>query len=437
MVRRSDFPESFLFGVATSSYQIEGGIEERSPSIWDEFSHTPGKICCDHTGDVAVDHYHRYDEDVDIMAWIGLEAYRFSISWPRVMENGLRFYPKGFDFYDRLVDLLLEKNIEPVITLYHWDLPLELHRRGGWLNPDVALWFRDYAGEMFQRLGDRVRIWITLNEPWCSAFLGYFFGVHAPGHRSLQEAITTAHNLLRAHGHAVRTFREVGVKGEIGLTNVTVWIEPASDSEEDIRTALLVDQATNGWFHEPVITGEYPKDFRTVLEERGIRVPDDDMDVIRERIDFFGANYYTRRIVAFDPTSELGFRDVEGPGPKTDMGWEIYPEGLYRVLSKLYRDYGLPIYVTENGIAGPDVLKDDSVEDDYRIDFIREHIEQLYAALKEGVDVRGYFVWTLMDNFEWAHGYSKRFGIVYVDYDRNLRRIPKKSAEWLKKWLKT
>ncbi len=437
MIKRSDFPESFLFGVATSSYQIEGGVDERSPSIWDVFSHTPGKVCCGHTGDVAVDHYNRYEEDVKIMADLGIEAYRFSISWPRVMKDGIDFNPKGFDFYDRLVDLLLKNGIKPVVTLYHWDLPLALHEKGGWLNPDIALWFRDYAGEMFQRLGDRVEIWITLNEPWCSSFLGYFFGSHAPGHKNLQEAIEASHNLLRAHGHAVKTFRESNVKGEIGITNVTLWIEPASDSEEDVQIASLVDQAINGWFHDPVILGRYPEEYRKRLEAMGVEVKDHDMDVINERIDFLGANYYTRRIVAYDPNSPLGFRDVEGPGPKTDMGWEIYPEGLYKILSNLYRKYGLPIYVTENGIAGPDKLIEDAVEDDYRIGFIKDHLEQLYLALKEGVDVRGYFIWSLMDNFEWERGYSKRFGLVYIDYDRDLRRIPKKSAEWLKKWLKS
>ncbi len=437
MIKRSDFPESFLFGVATSSYQIEGGVDERSPSIWDVFSHTPGKVCCGHTGDVAVDHYNRYEEDVKIMADLGIEAYRFSISWPRVMKDGIDFNPKGFDFYDRLVDLLLKNGIKPVVTLYHWDLPLALHEKGGWLNPDIALWFRDYAGEMFQRLGDRVEIWITLNEPWCSSFLGYFFGSHAPGHKNLQEAIEASHNLLRAHGHAVKTFRESNVKGEIGITNVTLWIEPASDSEEDVQIASLVDQAINGWFHDPVILGRYPEEYRKRLEAMGVEVKDHDMDVINERIDFLGANYYTRRIVAYDPNSPLGFRDVEGPGPKTDMGWEIYPEGLYKVLSNLYRKYGLPIYVTENGIAGPDKLIEDAVEDDYRIGFIKDHLEQLYLALKEGVDVRGYFIWSLMDNFEWERGYSKRFGLVYIDYDIDLRRIPKKSAEWLKKWLKS
>ncbi len=437
MVRRSDFPESFLFGVATSAYQIEGGVEDRSPSIWDVFSHTPGKVLNGDTGDVAVDHYHRYEEDVSIMSDMGIEAYRFSISWPRVMTDGVKPNQKGIDFYDRLIDLLLKNGIEPVVTLYHWDLPLALDDKGGWLNPDIALWFRDYAGEMFERFKDRVKIWITLNEPWCSAFLGYYFGVHAPGHRDLKEAFIAAHNLLRAHGYAVRAFRESNVKGEIGLTNVVTWIEPGGDKEEDIRAAQIVDTIVNGIFHQTVVYGKYPKMVLELAKGMGFDIPEDDMDVISEPFDFFGVNYYTRNLVVHDESDPLGFKTVPGPGPKTDMGWEVYPEGLYLSLTKLYKEYGIPLYITENGMAGSDVLIEGEVNDEYRIDFISSHVEQLHRALKEGVDVRGYFVWTLMDNFEWQYGYSKRFGLVYIDYQHDLKRIPKKSARWYKMWLRS
>ncbi len=439
MVKRSDFPQNFLWGTATAAYQIEGAVKEdgRGPSIWDVFSHTPGKIFQNHNGDVATDHYHRYVEDVEIMADIGLNSYRFSISWPRVMPDGKRKNQKGIDFYNKLVDLLLEKGIKPLITLYHWDYPYALYEKGlDWRHPDSAMYFRDYAGAIFEIFGDRVKLWATINEPWCVAFLGYFFGEHAPGHQNIKEAYEVAHNLLRAHGHAVRVFREIVKDGEIGIVNVETKIEPASDSENDRIAALFADQAINGWFHDPIFKGEYPKELQNFLEKNGLVTKDTEMDVITEKIDYVGVNYYTRMLIKMDPSSSFGFSPVEGNLPKTEMGWEIYPQGLYDILMRLNSEYNTPVYITENGMAGPDELKDGEVDDPYRIDYLSSHFEMALRALKDGVNLKGYFIWTLMDNFEWAHGYSKRFGIVYVDYS-TLDRIPKKSAKWLKKFLKT
>lgn len=436
MLRRSDFPKNFYFGTATAAYQVEGAAFEdgRGPSIWDVFSHTPGKTHNGETGDVACDHYHRYKEDVAIMAEIGLNAYRFSVSWPRVMPDGRNVNRKGVDFYNRLVDELLEHNITPFVTLYHWDLPQALDEKGGWLNPDVAMYFRAYATFMFNELGDRVKHWITLNEPWCSAFLGYYTGEHAPGHRNVQEALLAAHNLLRAHGHAVQAFREEVKDGEIGVTNVAMKVEPGDSRPESFMAANLVDKLINAWFHDPVVFGRYPEEAVRLYEERGLRVPHDDMNVVSSKLDFLGVNYYTRTLVVYDPSTDFNFSYVRGDLPKTEMGWEIYPHGLFDILVSLWDRYRLPMYITENGMAGPDKLEDGKVNDPYRIEFIERHLEKVIEAINAGADVRGFFIWSLIDNFEWAHGYSKRFGIVYVDYE-TLRRIPKESARWLKRFL--
>lgn len=437
-VRRSDFPDNFIFGVATASYQIEGAVNEdrRGPSIWDAFSHTPDKIMTGETGDVACDHYHRYKEDVRIMKELGIEGYRFSIAWPRIMPDGKQFNPKGMDFYQHLVDELLENKIIPMITLYHWDLPLALNDSKGWLSDDTPLYFRDYAATVFEKLGDRVKLWVTLNEPWCSSFLGYFMGVHAPGHTNLQEAITAAHNLLRAHGLAVKEFHSIVKDGSVGLTNVVSKVEPATDKLEDIEAAKVVDQLVNGWFHDTVIRGAYPAKARRSLEEIGVSVRNDDMDAISTPIDFFGVNYYTRQLIAFDPESPAKYKHVEGPLPKTEMGWEIYPQGLCDMLKRLWESHKLPLYVTENGMAGPDALQGGEVHDPYRIEYLESHFKKALEAMKAGVDLRGYFVWTLMDNFEWAYGYSKRFGIVYTDYNTQKRYL-KDSAKWYKEFLKS
>jgi len=438
LIRRSDFPKDFYFGTATASYQIEGAVDEdgKGPSIWDVFSHTPGKTFNGDTGDIACDHYHRYKEDVQIMKDIGLNAYRFSVSWPRIMPDGKNINQKGIDFYNRLVDELLEADITPFVTLYHWDLPYALQEKGGWLNPDIAMYFRAYATFMFDELGDRVKHWITLNEPWCSSFLGYFTGEHAPGHQNLQEAILAAHNLLRAHGYAVQSFREEVKDGEVGLTNVTMKVEPGDSKPESFLVAGLVDKIVNAWFHDPVVFGKYPEEAVKNYLERGIQVPSEDLEVISSPIDFFGVNYYTRTLVAYDENSPLGFSYVQGDLPKTEMGWEIYPQGLFETLVNLKERYKLPLYITENGMAGPDKVENGRVKDTYRIEYLEKHFESALSAIEAGVDLRGYFIWSLMDNFEWAHGYSKRFGIVYVDYATQ-KRILKDSALWLKDFIKS
>jgi len=435
-IKRSNFPEDFIFGTATAAYQIEGAVNEdgREPSIWDVFSHTPGKVKNMENGDIACDHYHRYIEDIEIMKEIGLDAYRFSISWSRVLSKGKIKNEKGLDFYNRLVDELLKNNITPFITLYHWDLPYYLYEKGGWLNPDIALYFQDYAALIFETLGDRVKNWITLNEPWCSSFLGYFMGTHAPGHKNINEAFIAAHNLLKAHGHAVKVFREIVKDGKIGITNVVSKIEPAQENEEDFQVAILVDEFVNGWFHDPVVFGKYPENAKGLLKQLGLKIPEDDMDIISQPIDFFGVNYYSRQLIKYDPYNPLMYKHVEGELPKTEMGWEIYPKGLYDMLKKLHQRYGLPLYITENGMAGPDKLINNIVNDHYRIDYLEKHFQQALLAIKNGVNLKGYFIWTLMDNFEWAEGYSKRFGIVYVDY-KTQKRYLKKSALWLKEFL--
>ena len=431
------FPKDFLWGAATASYQIEGAWNEdgKGESIWDRFAHTPGTIYENQNGDIACDHYHRYEEDVELMAKIGLKAYRFSISWPRIFPEGRgKLNPKGVYFYEKLIDKLLEKNIKPAITLYHWDLPQALEDKGGWLNRDTAKYFSEYANFMFYKLGDVVPIWITLNEPFVSAFLGYAWGWHAPGKKDMKGAFVAGHNLLLAHGLAVQAYRDGGYKGNIGITINVATVYPETNSEEDLKAAEKQDAFGNRWFIDPIFKRKYPEIIWKILEENNwsFDFPASDFDIISSPIDFMGINYYTRNIVAYDKSSHLGVRRVEGPNEHTDMGWEVYPDGLYDILIQLYRDYKIPIYITENGAAYNDTLEDGRVKDINRINYLKEHIKRAYFAIRDGVDLRGYFVWSLMDNFEWAHGYSKRFGIIYVDYSTQ-KRILKDSAYFYKK----
>lgn len=437
-MKRSDFPREFLFGVATAAYQIEGAWNEdgKGLSIWDVFSHTPGKILNGDTGDIACDHYHKYKEDIRLIKEIGLDAYRFSISWPRVMPDGRTKNEKGMDFYQRLVDELLENDIIPFITLYHWDLPQTLYKKnGGWIDPDISNYFEEYSAYIFEKLGDRVKYWITLNEPWCVAFLGYYMGIHAPGHKNLREAFVASHNLLLSHGRVVKVFREIVKDGFIGITNVVSKVEPASNDERDIKASKMVDEIVNWFFHDSVAKGIYPEGVRKLFEKFNIDISEDDMKIISQPIDFLGVNYYTRQLIAH--SSEFpGYKNVEGNLPKTEMGWEIYPKGLFDMLIELHKRYKKTLYITENGMAGPDTLVDGEVHDDYRINYLKKHFESALKAIENGVNLKGYFIWSLMDNFEWSYGYSKRFGIVYVDY-KTQRRYLKDSAKWLMKFLKT
>ncbi|MCC5580800.1 beta-glucosidase [Microtetraspora sp. AC03309] len=422
------FPEGFLWGAATASYQIEGAVHEdgRGASIWDTFSHTPGEVRDGHTGDVACDHYHRYLEDVEIMADLGLGAYRFSVAWPRVQPLGSgEINAAGLDFYDRLVDALAEKGVTPVATLYHWDLPQALQDVGGWTSRDTAYRFAEYAAAVHERLGDRVATWTTLNEPWVSAFVGHGSGRHAPGVCDPGAAFTAAHHLMLAHGLAVETLRTAGA----GSISLTLNLSPVLGEAEPAR---LIDGLANRLFLDPVLRGEYPADVLDHLR-RYTDVDLGDLKTIAQPIDVLGVNYYTVNRVVADPGStghpeypgSEGIRWTAPEGPTTEMGWEIIPSGLEALLVRLSRDYpGVPLMVTENGAAFADDLADSD-----RIGFLDGHFRAAHAAIGTGVDLRGYFVWSLMDNFEWAHGYHKRFGLVRVDYD-TLERTPRDSARW-------
>ena len=427
------FPDGFLWGVASSSYQIEGAWneDEKGESIWDRFSHTPGNIKNGDTGDIACDHYHLYKKDVALMKELGIQAYRFSISWPRVLPKGKGDINRvGLEFYNRLVDELLEAGIEPWICLYHWDLPQALQDEGGWANRNIVRSFADYAGLMARELGDRVKRWLIFNEPRCVAWLGHFTGVHAPGIKNLELALKVSHHLLLTQGKTIQTLREVNQDFQIGTILDLNVIHPITNDEKDQKAAGNFDEFLNRWFLDPIFNGEYP----ALAKEAGLEPKRGDMDLIQQHLDFLGVNYYTRLLAAYDPSNPLmRAKVINKKTPVTERGWEIYPNGLYEILMRLRREYGNPmLYVTENGAAFEDnVIKDGKVQDDDRIAFLRDHMLAAYRAIKEGVRLNGYFVWTITDNFEWAEGYSKRFGLVHTDY-RTLKRTPKKSFYWYK-----
>jgi beta-glucosidase len=430
----SRFPDGFVWGAATAAYQIEGAadVDGRGRSIWDTFSHTPGKIRGDEHGDVACDHYHRFRDDVALMADLGLGAYRFSVAWPRVLPDGAGApNPRGLEFYSRLVDALLERSITPFITLYHWDLPQALQDRGGWGNRDIAGWFGDYAALLGRTLGDRVRHWITFNEPFAFLVLGHVFGMHAPGLSDPALAFQASHHMNLAHGEAVRALRATVPGSRVGITQVSLPVYPASDREADRAAAWRFDGFVNRWYWEPTLVGRYPAD---VLERLGGLAPTieaGDLERMAPAIDFFGHNSYSRAVVRDDPDSALvGATQIDTGNPKTAMGWEIFPDHLYDALTRITRDYGAPeIYITENGAAFDDEIADGAVEDQARIDYLRAHLDACRRALAEGVKLRGYFCWSLLDNFEWTYGYSKRFGLIYVDYPTQ-RRMVKASGRW-------
>jgi len=440
---RMSFPPDFLWGAATSAYQIEGAAFEdgRGPSIWDAFARQPGAIYQGETGDRAADHYHRVEEDVELMAALNLKAYRFSLSWSRILPDGVgAVNTRGLDFYDRLVDLLLEKQICPVATLYHWDLPLALERCGGWRTRETVEAFADYAELVVRRLGDRVPWWITLNEPWCSAYLGYGLGVHAPGEHNLQDAINTSHHLLLAHGKAVARMREhVQPSAHIGITLSLTPVYVADSGSAVQEGAARVDTLHNRWFLEPLFRGNYPE---RLFRDLGVHPPaiaEGDMALISTPLDFLGINYYQRALIRTrrgigveQPVSEMYEHVVPVPGASyTEMAWEIYPQGLHDALLRVQRDYAPRlIMVSESGAAFADRWNGrDHVPDTRRVEYLRDHIQELEEAYEQGVPLCGYFVWSLLDNYEWADGYSKRFGLVYVDYATQ-RRIVKESGYW-------
>jgi beta-glucosidase len=453
------FPPGFVWGTATASYQIEGAVAEdgRTPSIWDTYSRTPGKVVDGDTGDVADDHYHRYGEDVGIMRELGVGSYRFSVAWPRITPSVTQHElgpvnEAGLAFYDRLVDELLAAGITPAATLYHWDLPQALEDAGGWTNRATAERFAEYAEVVAARLGDRIGTFITLNEPWCSAYLGYASGVHAPGRTEPASALAAVHHLNLAHGLATAAVRRAAPQAQVALTLNLAWVRPATGSEADANAARRIDGLQNRVFLDPAMRGEYPAD--VLADTSSVTdwafVQDGDLELIRQPIDALGLNYYSPTIVrAYDgdgPRAEAdghgdgaasawpACEDVEfppQPGPKTDMGWGIDPRGMTELLLRLARDYpDVDLYVTENGAAYPDVVAEDgAVHDLDRIAYLQQHLAAVHDAITAGANVRGYYLWSLLDNFEWAYGYSKRFGIVHVDYDSQ-RRTVKDSGRW-------
>jgi len=433
------FPADFGWGVATSAYQIEGAVDEggRGPSIWDVYSHEPGRTAGGENADVTCDHYHHWRDDLDLMAELGLSVYRFSIAWPRVMPTGKGpLNEEGVDFYSRLIDGLLERGITPFPTLYHWDLPQALEDEGGWVNRDTAQHFAEYAAAMFDRFGDRVDLWLTHNEPWVTAFMAYVGGEKAPGVRNNWPlALRVSHHLLLSHGLAIQALRgSRAPSAKIGIAPNIHPTVPFSDNPEDIDAARRWDGFQNRWFLDPVFKGSYPEDMLAEYERFGIAeaIEDGDLTVISSPVDVLGVNFYHHAMIKRDPGSlYLGMTSVAVQPPFTEMGWEVTPEALHDVLLRLKRDYGdVEIYITENGAAFADVWDGgDVVEDPRRVDFVSRHLEALARAIADGVNVKGHCVWSLLDNYEWEKGYAKRFGLYYVDYPTQ-RRIPKRSALW-------
>ncbi|EWM19236.1 GH1 family beta-glucosidase [Kutzneria sp. 744] len=431
------FPEGFLWGAATAAYQVEGAAAEdgRCESIWDVFSRTPGRTVNGDTGDVAANHYHLLDVDLALMTELNLDAYRFSVSWPRIIDDDGAINRKGIDFYERLVDGLLDRGITPFLTLYHWDLPQRLEDRGGWANRDTAQHFADYAQVVHEALGDRVHNWTTLNEPYCASLLGYGAGVHAPGRREPKAAAAAVHHLLLAHGMA----RSI-IRGDVGITLNLYPVQPVNPYDaQDIDAARRVDGLQNRLFLDPVLRGEYPADVLEDLAPLGFadHIRPGDLNLIGAPLDTLGVNYYTGHHVTGhvgDRTPEwIGSEHVHNVGrglPTTAMGWEELPDGLFTVLNRLHDEYPrLPIHITENGAAYDDTVVDGRIDDHARRRYFEQHLGAVRDAIAAGVDVRGYFAWSLLDNFEWAEGYAKRFGIAHVDFD-TFARTPKLSGRW-------
>lgn len=448
MSSRIDFPTDFLWGSATSAYQIEGSplADGAGPSIWQRFLHTPELVRASdgsaftkirETGDIACDHYRRYADDVALMKSLGMKAYRFSISWSRILPQGKgSINHAGIDFYERLVDTLLENDIEPNATLFHWDLPAALDDLGGWLNRDIANWFADYAALMFKKLDGRVKMWATLNEPWVVTDGGYLHGALAPGHRNLYEAPIASHNLLRAHGAAVKAYRDEG-NNRIGLV---VNLEPkyaASSGDADLAASKRAEAYMNRQYLDPVFHGKYPAEMKDIFGDAWPQWPADDMALIQQPIDFLGINYYTRNVTRDDPKQwpvrASAVRQAQAT--YTETGWEVYAQGLTDTLLWVKEQYGdMPMYVTENGAAffDPPTAEGGRVVDPLRVDYLHKHLRAIHAAREQGADLRGYYVWSFLDNLEWSLGFSKRFGIVHVNFESQ-ERTPKDSAHFYAK----
>lgn len=433
------FPENFIWGSATASYQIEGGANEdgRGESIWDRFCRNPGNIEDGSSGDIACDHYHRFEQDVELMKYLGLKSYRLSIAWPRLFPDGMgKPNEKGMDFYKKLITLLVKNGIKPAVTLYHWDLPQKLQDIGGWANRRVTDFFEQYARYVFNELGDLVPMWITLNEPFCSAIVGNWAGRHAPGLKDYKTALQVAHNLLLAHGKAVQAYRESGFKGEIGITLNMDYVYPKTDSDEDKAAAEMSFATVSRWFADPVLKGCYPAEALKCYESKGVmsEIEAGDMEIIHQPIDFLGLNnYYSLKAEKDSYGWPCAFKTTHFGEDFTEMGWGVNPRGLYDLLMRLQRDYnGVKLYITENGAAFRDmILGDGEVNDPNRQEFLRRYLTEVHRAIQDGVNLHGYYLWSLLDNFEWGQGYTKRFGVIYVDY-KTQKRIIKKSGHWYK-----
>lgn len=426
---RQDFPESFLFGAATSAYQIEGHAQGGAGlTHWDSFAATPGNVVRAENGGLACDHYNRWSDDLDLLQALGVDAYRFSTSWARVMPDGRgATNPEGLDFYDRLVDGLLERGIKPAATLYHWELPQPLADLGGWRNRDIAGWFGDFTHIIMSRIGDRIWSAAPINEPWCVGWLSHFLGHHAPGLRDIRATARAMHHVMLAHGRAIQVMRGLGMGNLGGVFNLE-WASPADDSQNARDAAARYDAIYNRFFMGGVFKGTYPD---LALEGLGPHLPDgwqDDFASISQPLDWVGINYYTRKCVAAAPGPWPSYAEGDGPLPKTQMGWEVFPEALHAFIMRTAQEYApnLPIYVTENGMANADILQNGAVDDPERLAYLDAHLAQCRRAIADGADLRGYFIWSLMDNYEWALGYDKRFGLVHVDFE-TLKRTPKAS----------
>ena len=433
---RSDFPDGFLFGAATSAYQIEGHkFGGAGRAMWDDFAATPGNVVRAEDGALACDHYHRYGADLDLLKDAGFDAYRFSTSWARVMPDGRSVNPEGLDFYDRLVDAMLERGLKPCATLYHWELPSALADQGGWRNRDIAGWFGDFTEAVMGRLGDRMFSVATINEFWCVSWLSHFVGAHAPGLRDIRATARAMHHVLLAHGTAIERMRAMGVQNLGAVFNME-WATPADDSAAAIEAAALHDDYYNNFFLSGALKGIYPERLVSAL---GPHFPDgwqDDFDTITAPLDWAGINYYTRSLLAGNDGPWPHLHAVEGPLDKTQMGWEIYPQGLHDFLVRTAQEYtgDLPLYVTENGMSNADTVVNGAVDDAARIAYFNSHLNAVRDAIAKGVPVKGYMAWSLMDNYEWSLGYEKRFGMVHVDFE-TLERTPKASWHAFKEML--
>jgi len=436
------FPKNFLWGTATSSYQIEGAWNEDGKGIsnWDVFTHKMENIKDKTTGDVACDHYHRYKEDVKLMKRLSCNAYRFSISWPRILPEGKgKINQKGLDFYDRLVDELMKNEITPFVTLYHWDTPYSLEKNGGWYNRDMAFYFSDYVEKVVSKLSDRVNFWITINEPIVVYTMGHVLGEQPPCDKKIFKSLIVPHHLLLAHGMAVEKIKSISRKSKVGITNAFIAIYPASTKKVDIRATEIAKDYMYRLFMDPIYKKKYPRSFEKnpLFKLKTEKYFEEDMKKISLQTDFLGVNYYTRLLIKHTLNPFIPFMPVKAEDSgikKTDMGWEVYPRGFFYLLTSIKNDYNSPeIYITENGAAYKDRVKKGKIIDIDRIDYIREHLIALNKAIKEGIKVKGYFVWSLMDNFEWVEGLEKRFGLIYIDYKNNQKRIIKESGYWYSK----